>query len=292
MDASKTAPTFHLADHAWVVPRCTSPDFLGVVGRLSVQNDIKLIIPTIDTELPVYAAERDWFAQKNIELCISHPDTVQICADKALTNSWLRAHNFPTVRQWSLAEASAQADGLPFPLIAKPRRGSASVGIRRISCLADLRSTLCESESYVFEEIAKGSEFTVNVFVNRAGKCVCAVPHERLEVRAGEVSKARTVKHPRLMNLCRDVAEALPGAFGPLNVQLFVDSPDVIRIIEINARFGGGYPVAHEAGAHFTRWLIENASERSSPKCFDNWRDNLVMLRYDTAIYLSGSAIA
>jgi carbamoyl-phosphate synthase large subunit len=140
------------------------------------------------------------------------------------------------------------------------------------------------------QELARGREFTVNLYVNRAGKCVCAVPHWRVEVRAGEVSKGITVKDPRLMELARRVAEALPGARGPLNMQCFLDDDGTIAIIEINARFGGGYPLAHKAGARFTDWLLDEQEGREAGP-YDGWTDDLAMLRYDEAVFSTGKAV-
>jgi carbamoyl-phosphate synthase large subunit len=139
--------------------------------------------------------------------------------------------------------------------------------------------------------MARGREFTINVYVNSDGKCVCAVPHWRLETRAGEVSKGITVKDRRLMDLAAQVAEALPGARGPLNIQCFLDTDGTIAIIEINARFGGGYPLAHHAGARFTEWLLHEQEGRAVGP-YDGWNDDLAMLRYDEAVFTTGKAIA
>jgi len=143
-----------------------------------------------------------------------------------------------------------------------------------------------DREDLVVEEIARGFEYTVNVFVNREGRCVCAVPHRRLEVRAGEVSKGVTVRHRKMMEFASLVSERLPGAYGPLNLQGFLSSDDEFRVTEINPRFGGGYPLAHQAGADFPRWLIEEWLGLPSSASFDGWQDGLAMLRYDSAVFL------
>jgi carbamoyl-phosphate synthase large subunit len=111
-----------------------------------------------------------------------------------------------------------------------------------------------------------------------------------MEVRGGEVSKGITVKHRGLMDLARSVAEALPGAYGPLNIQCFMDDSGAIRIIEMNARFGGGYPLAHRAGARFTDWLLDEL-EGKRLRYYDDWADDLAMLRYDEAVFVPGSRI-
>jgi carbamoyl-phosphate synthase large subunit len=283
IDSGLTAPAAFVAGHAALVPRCTDPHFMPTVLRICAENDIGLLIPTIDTELPLYAAACDVFREAGTVVCISSPECVRICCDKVLTHQWLTSNRFPTVRQ----TAPETAADWPFPLIAKPCNGSSSIGLRRLQTRLELESL---EPGYIVQEIAAGREFTINVYVNRAGECVSAVPHWRMEVRAGEVSKGLTVKDPRLVDLGRAVAEALPGAYGPLNIQCFMDDAGAIKVIEINARFGGGYPLAHRAGARFTDWLLDELEGKPVPR-FDDWTDDLAMLRYDEAVFVPGKRI-
>jgi carbamoyl-phosphate synthase large subunit len=290
VDAATSAPAAYLAAGTARVPRCTDPSFVDAVLAQCQEHAIGLVVPTIDPGLPVYAAARDRFAELGVTVCISAPQAVEICCNKVATHDWLIANGFPTVRQRRIQEALEDPAAWPYPLIVKPVKGSASVGIRRVSNRIELEAAGRAASDTIVQEIARGDEFTVNVYVNREGQCVCALPHWRMEVRAGEVSKGITVKDAGIMRLAREVASALPGAYGPLNIQCFKDEKGQIRIIEMNARFGGGYPLAHRAGARFTDWLLgEREGERIA--YFDGWMNDLAMLRYDEAIYVPGSLV-
>ena len=94
------------------------------------------------------------------------------------------------------------------------------------------------------------------------------------------------MKNHKLMELAKSVAEALPGARGPLNLQGFVDKNNEVQFTEINARFGGGFPLAAEAGANFCRWILEDMFGLPSSASFANWRDHLLMLRFDSAVFI------
>jgi carbamoyl-phosphate synthase large subunit len=143
----------------------------------------------------------------------------------------------------------------------------------------------------VVQEVAPGSEHTVDVLVLSDGRCAGAVPRRRIAVRAGEVEKGVTVRDPAVEDLARRVAEALPGAYGVLNVQIFVDpAQGDMRVIEINARYGGGFPLAFEAGAHYPAWTIEEILGRPS-SVTDHWRAGLVMLRYDDAVFAEAADV-
>jgi carbamoyl-phosphate synthase large subunit len=290
IDSGTNAPLSFAADRAWRAPRCADPEFIDAVLQLCIEQHVALVVPTIDPELSFYAASRERFARHGVTVAVSDPRTVAIACDKARTHAWLVSNGFPTVRQASVRNVLDAPDGWKFPLIAKPATGSASIGIRMVASLAELEPLVKEQTAYIVQEIARGREFTVNVYVDKSGSCIAAVPHWRMEVRAGEVSKGLTVKDPELVDLARRVSESLPGAYGALNIQGFSNGPGEIRLIEINARFGGGYPLAHQAGARFTDWLLDEVQGKRLATC-DDWMDDLAMLRYDDAVFVPGASI-
>ena len=280
-DASPLSAALQHADEGMVVPRCTDPAFVPAVLEFCQRESIGLIIPTIDTELPVYASAADRFATAGVTVAISSSDAVAIGGDKARTHEWLTSHSFPTVRQWAVP-LPADA-GVAYPVLAKPVFGSASLGIRRISSQQELRE-LDPAVPYILQEIAVGREHTVDVFVAN-GRALAAVPRERFEVRAGEISKGATRRHAALESLAVQISEALPGAFGVLNIQVFVAPDNRMNVIEINARFGGGFPLSYQAGADYPRWLMEHVFGYPST-ARNEWTSDLVMLRFDEAVFV------
>jgi carbamoyl-phosphate synthase large subunit len=74
-------------------------------------------------------------------------------------------------------------------------------------------------------------------------------------MRAGETDQAETVRNATLTELGVEIARllAVPGA---IDVDLFVDG-DNVQVLEINPRFGGGYPCTHLAGGDFPQRIIE-----------------------------------
>jgi carbamoyl-phosphate synthase large subunit len=292
VDACLTAPALRLADAAWQMPHCRAPHFLPSLLDLCRREEIGLLVPTIDTELPVYAAHRGEFAEQGVVVAVSGPETVSIAADKVRTHAWLTSYGFPTARQALAREVLAHPAAWSFPLVVKPRWGSAGKGVEVVASVDALRAVPDLREDSIVQEICPGNEHTVNVLVDREGRCRCAVPHLRMEVRAGEVSKAVTVKHPGLMRLAAEMAETLPDAYGAFNFQCFLSGESDLRVIEINARFGGGYPLSREAGADFPRWMVQEALGQPMEASFDDWQDDLVMLRYDEAVFVTGEMLA
>jgi carbamoyl-phosphate synthase large subunit len=291
-DCSWYSSAFHDADEAFLVPRLDDPGFVPRLLELCLKHDVDLVVPTIDTELPVWAAHRDRFDEIDTTIALSQGDVVAIAADKQRTHDWLVAHGFPTVEQTTLAIALEDPAAWTFPLMAKPRFGSASVGVGLVRNVEELALVARDHElgEMVVQGVAPGVEHTIDVLADRGGRCVCAVPRRRIEVRAGEVSKGVTVRSAVLEDLATRLCGALPGAYGALNVQLFVDGdlddPDNLAVIELNARYGGGFPLSLEAGADFPRWMLEELLGLPSTASPDGWRSGLVMLRYDAAVFV------
>jgi carbamoyl-phosphate synthase large subunit len=234
----------------------------------------------------VYARERERFAERGTLVAVSSPDVVAIAADKRSTHQFLQQAGLPTVRQADLADVLADSDAWTFPCIAKPARGSAAIGVMQIDNVAQLQAFPVEGS--VVQAIAAGDEYTVDVFVDRDGVCRCAVPRQRIEVRGGEVTKARTVRNTRVEELARSVCAALPGAFGVLNIQIFDDpSTGDLNVIEVNPRFGGGYPLTEASGASFTRALVQVALGEEPDLDPRSWHADVTMLRYDDALFVT-----
>jgi carbamoyl-phosphate synthase large subunit len=141
-----------------------------------------------------------------------------------------------------------------------------------------------EPEPMIVQELLEGEEWTVNLFVSQSGHLRAIVPHRRVSIRAGEVEKGMTQRHPLLEELGRRMIAGLPGARGALCFQAMVGVDGAAKVFEVNARFGGGYPLADRAGASFTRWLIEERCGLPSTAGND-WTDGLTMLRFDDAIF-------
>lgn len=288
-DATWYSSAFHEADEGFVVPRLDDPACVPTLLALCEKQGVDLVVPTIDTEMPTWVASRDEFEAIGVTIALSGAGVVDIAADKQLTHEWLVANGFPTVDQAAPDVVLADPGAWRFPLVAKPRFGSAGIGVAVVRDAAELAAATSRPElgAMVVQALASGREHTIDVLADREGRCVCAVPRRRIEIRAGEVSKGVTVRSAELQDLAARLCAALPGAFGTITVQVFVgDEPGELAVIEINARYGGGFPLALQAGADFPRWQLEELLGLPSTAEPDGWRDGLVMLRYDAAVFV------
>ena len=236
------SPACHLADAAFPVPPCAADDFVDSVHSICFSNAVELVIPTIDPELDLLSRHRNRFAEIGTQLAVSSPDLVRLASDKLETIHFLAAAGIPVPRTAAFKSETFDSADWKWPLILKPKVGSASKGAMVVSCPEGIRG-IEFAEEYIVQEYMRGEEYTVNVFFDREERLCCAIPHVRHEVRAGEVSKGTTRHHARLERIANRLGSILPSPRGALCFQAIAGDDERIGVFEINARFGGGYPL-------------------------------------------------
>ncbi len=287
-DRSPLAPAFHAADEGCLVPPVGGPEYVDALLAICRTHDIGLVFPLIDWELAVTAEARERFAAVGARAVISDKAVIDICRDKQRTYEFLKRHRLGTPEIFTYEEALRR----PFPLFVKPRYGSSA---KDVHCLPDeeaLRFHYGRNVESVIQEYVRGTEFTVDVYAGFNGVPRVAVPRQRIEVRAGEVAKARTVRHPAIIRQGLRLVRALKACVGVVTLQCFLTCDDQIKFIEVNPRFGGGVPLSIYAGADFPRWIIEEhlgRKPRIDPRA---WKADLVMLRYDAAVFRRWNDVA
>ena len=254
-------------------------NYIDNLLTVCIKNDIGLIIPTIDTELLVLSQNTQLFLDNDIEIVISSPDLISKCRDKRITHDLFKKIG---IQSPIIYEKS----NIIYPCFCKPYDGSNSSGAKIIYSKNDLTSEIDKNEKNIFMELVSKDykEYTVDAYFDRSQVLKCLIPRERIEVRAGEVSKGITRKN-YVYDYLKDKLKQLEGARGCVTVQVFGDpiSKD-IKGLEINPRFGGGFPLGYSAGGTFPEWILNEYIQNIEIEFYDDWKDNLLMLRYDSMV--------
>ncbi|MBD5781681.1 ATP-grasp domain-containing protein [Pelagicoccus sp. NFK12] len=279
-DTSPQVPTSAIADHFTTLPSHTSSGWIEALLQFCEGAKIGLIIPSRHSELTVLEQARPQLRKIGTQVAISDASTLKTCIHKLDTYRFLKNHGIPTPRTCLKNEYDQQ---FPFPIVAKPERGFSSSGAQTIESAEGLDHVPPE---WILQEKATGIEHTVNLYLSKSGEVRCCIPHERLAVEAGEVVQAQTRRHASLIKTCQEIAHKLPGARGIINIQGFVDpASDTLKVIEINPRIGGGYPLCDAAKGHYIEWLCREYLDGEEIAPFDQWTENLLMMRYRDALF-------
>lgn len=274
------SPAAQISDACFRVPRVTAPEYIDALFRICTENGIRVVVPAIDTELLVLARAKKRFAEAGIFLLVSDEAFVSVCRDKRNTGAFFEAHGIRV-------PAPVDKHNPTFPLFAKPYDGSLSKDLFVVRSREELTPEILNHPKLIFMEYIDKriySEYTVDMYFGRDNRIKAVVPRERIEIRAGEINKGRTRKNVIEKTLRERFAE-IPGAVGCICAQFFLDEKtnDIVGI-EINPRFGGGYPLSYGAGANFPQNIVREYLRGESLPFSDSWRDNTLMLRYDAEI--------
>ncbi len=284
LDVDPLAPALHVADEAYVVPPFSDPDYLPVLLEVCRRTRPALLFPLIDLDIPFLADHRDELAAAGARAVVVPPEGARIAADKWATYQFFRAQGVPAPRSWLPDAARCEVER--FPVFVKPRFGSASKDTFRANNARELDFFLDYVPDPIVQEYLPDAEITTDVVCDFAGNPLAVVSRQRIEVRAGEVAKGKTVYVPEVAAHSVTIARGLQ-AIGPITVQCkYRDGRPYFT--EINARFGGGLPLALAAGVPVAAWLLALAVGRpvEAPP-LGSYREGLYLTRFDDSLFLS-----
>ena len=270
----------HASDQSFHLPLLSDDNYLKALIDLCVSNNVKLVIPTIDTELALLSKNKQTLLDHGITPIVSSASFINICRDKRKTQDFFSKMNINVAKEYSKTDYK-------LPLYIKPLNGSRSVDNFKILLEEDLTDYHFKNDDLIFFEYIdhnKFDEFTCDLYYDKHSALKCVVPRKRIAIRDGEVNKGITQKNALLDYINANLG-FIEGAIGCLTAQFFKHKEnDAIYGIEINARFGGGYPLSYLSGANYPKWIIQEYLLNETVESFTGWEDNLLMLRYDSEI--------
>jgi len=283
-DIDPLAPALQEVDIPYIVPRLTEPEYIPSLLEICRRDQIDLIFPLIDPDIPVLAARRSEIEATGARLAVISPEAAEMTADKWQTTRFFQSLGLPTPQSWLPGQASV--DDLTFPVFIKPRRGSAAQYTFKVRNADELEFFVNYVPDPIIQEYLPGPEITNDVVCDLDGEVLAVVSRQRIEVRWGEVAKGVTIYDSAITTACVKIAQALP-AVGPITVQCMMKD-GVAHFTEINARLGGGVPLGIAAGADYPRWLLaRSAGIPADIPPLGSYRTGLYLTRYDDSFFLS-----
>lgn len=282
-DISESAPAIYFGDKNYIIPRIGQEGYIEKIIEICKSEDIRLIVPTIDTELLIMAKNKELIEKvTNAKVLISDLRAIEICRNKINTNRFFEEYGFGVPKEITLEEIKNK--NYKLPLFIKPFNGSSSINTFKVNNDRELEFFIEYVNNPIIQEFIEGIEYTIDAFVDFHGRPITIVPRERLAMRSGEVAKGRVVKDRELIEEVRKVIEVLKP-IGHITVQC-MKTKKGIEFIEINPRFGGGAPMTIKAGANSPLNLYR-LLKGEKLEYNEDYEDNMLALRFDDAIFLN-----
>ena len=277
---SPWTPGFLACDEGVVMPDISHPSYPDAVLELCRSRRIDALLSFFDPDVHRLSRLHDALSAEGVRCFIPGPEAADVSFDKVRTGEFLASLGLPAVRTFTtLADVrEALRNGeIRFPLFVKPRCGFGSRNTFQARDDAQLATFFSIEPDMIVQQTLGGDAYDFDVLNDLSGRPVAVVPWRKHASRMGETELAETVDSPQLVALGRRLAEAL-GHAGPLDADLFVED-GVASVLEINLRFGGGYPVSHLAGAGFPEAILAMARGEPPPASTGAYRPGVVMTK-------------
>lgn len=299
-DMQDTAPALIDADVSIILPSIYADDYIDELLIHIKKNDIDAIISLNDLELPILCAKKEIIEAAGVKLLVSDQQVIDISFDKWKTYLFLIECGLNTPKTFINYQSALQEidqGRLNFPLVIKPRWGSASIGIEFPETRQELelayellklrlgRSILSQvsqedfDQSILIQECIDGQEYGMDVLNDFDGNYRGSFVRQKLSMRGGETDKAKSIIDQRFEHLGHAIGDKLKH-LGNLDCDVFATS-DALYVLELNPRFGGGYPFSHEAGMDTAKTYISWLKGEDSFNESNQYQEDIIFSKCD-----------
>lgn len=276
-NSSSQSPAFLAADEHVVTPFIYDRNYIPFLLNYCRENQITALIPLFDVDLPVLARSKAAFAAIGTNVIVSDSDFIEVCNDKWKTFRFLQENGFCVPLTFLSLEDAKQAistGAIHYPVMVKPRWGMGSISVYQADNEAELtvlyhkvrrgiedsylkyESAADMDTSVLIQEKIKGQEYGLDVMNDLKG-CYCNTSaKKKVAMRSGETDCAVTVDNDALKELGKKIS-LRSHHIGNLDVDVFLTEGNVPCVLEMNARFGGGYPFSHIAGVNLPKAIVQ-----------------------------------
>ncbi len=288
-DVSPNAPALRFCDKIKIVCRIANSDYIPSLLKICEKERVDCLIPTIDTDLMLLSENKAEFEKIGTKVLVSSIEKVKLCRNKKLTTEYFNSIGLKSPFAFDKIEEfenELNLNKFDFPIFIKPKDGSSSINAYRVDDFEELKFCIKRVSNYIIQPYINGIEYTVDIFCDYNGNPIYITPRERLEIRAGEVSKTKIVQDDTIISEMLTLVDDFKPC-GQITVQLIKDSKTGENFyIEINARFGGGAPLSIKAGADSAEAIIRMLNGETLEYSNKAAKDNSVFSRYDQSIYI------
>jgi len=258
-----------VADIPELVPPAESPDFIPKLLELCRRHQVKMLFSLHDWEAPYIAMERERFLEIGTLPVMPNFETIKVCLDKYLTAQTAESLGIRVPKTFLAVEETILAIGrgeLDFPIVVKPRWGQGSQGLYITHSVDEMNWAYYLSRSQgnsfglvgtlvtdpehgvIFQECIQGQEYGCDIVNDLEGNFVTAFVKKKIAMRSGETDGAETVDSPEIFETATKIAR-WSKHLGNMDSDFFIDEGGKVFLLELDPRFGGGYPFSHVAGA-------------------------------------------
>lgn len=274
---------FKYADKKVLSPLIYDDNYIPFLIDYCKANSIDIIISLFDIDLSMLAKHKKQFEEVGTRVIVSDPEIIEVCNDKWMTYEFLIKNGFDAPKSFLKVEEvlSAIKNGsLSYPIVVKPRFGFGSISVAIAYDEEDFKyltkkankeitSSYLKYESAVtedkviYQECLTGQEYGADIINDLDGNTKNVIVRKKIAMRSGETDIAELVDEPLIKETLEKLGRVTKHiANMDCDVFLIEGKP---YVLEMNARFGGGYPFSHMGGCNLPQAIVNWAEGKDVP---------------------------
>lgn len=267
-------------DGHFILPRPLDDEkkYVDELIEVCKKYNIDIVIPVIDPEIYILSGYKELFTKNEIRVIVSDRRVLDICFDKVKMNQFLDRINIPypiTFSNLITFKYALDEGKINFPVVLKPILGSGSIETYFVDDYEKLK--LLYHEGMIIQEKLNGTEYGVDIFNSFDGRPIRCVIKQKISMRSGETDKCISVHNLEIQNKIVKVALEL-GHIGNLDCDVII-SNEIPYLIDMNPRFGGGYPATHAIGVNLVEILYKLLEGKEVYADIGNYTDNILVMK-------------
>lgn len=302
-DLDPLAPARQFADTFVTAPAVTDPTYRSWLEQTLAEQNVELAVSINDFELSEWAQLEDNAKWQSLVRLDGHVQTK--VEDKYAMSEFFEQSGIPSPKTW-LGKTPPQENLQCKEFVTKGRFGSASRGLQFVdlSGLDKAIETATEevtdrtgqqalrqdkvppTELVLVQEKIDGIEYGLDVVSDLNGDFVSVLVRRKIAMRGGETDRAECIDASDFQEIARRVAQAVPHP-GTIDVDIIVDSGGTPFVIDVNPRFGGGYPLSHVAGARIPNAYVAWSAGLPVPKKWFTYELGAIAGKYVETVRVS-----
>lgn len=309
-DPEYNAPSLQAGDENYVIPEQTDTNYMEAIIGICKKHDVDCLVPLNDWEVPEISEHKKELENLGVSVFAPNSSIVEMVRDKGKYRELLEPFDVKTPLSYFNVENVKKAlekREVSFPLIVKPRNGSASIGIEIIDNVEDLEfayqhaiheikespldgaTSRKAEDNIIIQEVIEGDKYSVDLFNDLNGRFLTSFARKQLGMRGGDIDRCITVNNPELTKIAERLGKSF-GHAGYMNTDVYFNGTDYY-VIDINPRFGGGYAFTHSAGADIPAVIIALTAGEEVQADWLHQESDIELARHDIVVPINKEKI-
>lgn len=266
---------FKYADEKVISPLIYDSNYILFLLEYCKENRIDIVISLFDIDLLMLAKHKKQFEKIGTKVIVSDPTIIEVCNDKWKTYRFLIDNGFHAPMSFldmnEVIEKISERK-LSYPVVVKPRYGCGSISVAIAYDEEDLRyltkkanediansylkyESAVTNDKVIYQECLIGQEYGADIINDLNGEIQNVIIRKKLAMRSGETDIAQLVDEPNIKETLIRLGK-ITKHIANMDCDIFLVN-SVPYVLEMNARFGGGYPFSHMGGCNLPKAIVK-----------------------------------